>query len=55
MSHYCYGSAQLDTYRRGSDSLMGRYFPYRIHPLTVAECISPKIAKTEISPPRQLS
>ncbi len=31
------GSSRLDIYRRGSDSLMGRYFLYRMHPLTVAE------------------
>ncbi len=31
------GSAKLDVYRRGGDSLMGRYFPYRIHPFSVAE------------------
>jgi uncharacterized protein len=31
------GSARLDVYRRGGDSLMGRYFPYRIHPFSVAE------------------
>jgi predicted AAA+ superfamily ATPase len=26
-------------YRRGGDSLMGRYFLYRMHPFSVAECI----------------
>ena len=31
------GSARLDVYKRGGDSMMGRYFPYRIHPLTVGE------------------
>ncbi|MEL6607035.1 MAG: ATP-binding protein [Bacteroidota bacterium] len=31
------GSARLDIYKKGSDSLMGRYFPYRIHPLSVRE------------------
>jgi predicted AAA+ superfamily ATPase len=31
------GSAKLDFYRRGSDSLMGRYLPYRLHPFSVAE------------------
>jgi len=31
------GSARLDVYRRGSDSLLGRYFPYRLHPFSVAE------------------
>lgn len=31
------GSARMDTYKRGGDSLAGRYFSYRLHPFTVAE------------------
>ncbi len=31
------GSARLDTYRRGGDSLMGRYHYWRLHPLTLDE------------------
>jgi predicted AAA+ superfamily ATPase len=31
------GSAKLDLYRRGGDSLQGRYFFYRMHPLSVEE------------------
>ncbi len=31
------GSARLDVYRRGGDSLHGRYHPYRLHPLSVGE------------------
>ena len=31
------GSARLDVYRRGGDSLHGRYHPYRLHPLSLAE------------------
>ena len=31
------GSSRLDVYRRGGDSLMGRYFHYRMHPFSVAE------------------
>lgn len=31
------GSARLDLYRRGSDSLQGRYHHFRLHPLTLAE------------------
>ena len=31
------GSSRLDLYRKGSDSLMGRYLPYRLHPITVGE------------------
>jgi predicted AAA+ superfamily ATPase len=34
------GSARMDVFRRGGDSLMGRYFLYRMHPLSVAECLS---------------
>ncbi len=33
------GSSRLDLYRRGGDSLMGRYFPFRMHPLSVAEIL----------------
>jgi len=31
------GSSRLDVYRRGGDSMMGRYFIYRMHPFSVAE------------------
>jgi uncharacterized protein len=31
------GSARLDVYRRGGDSLHGRYHPYRLHPLSISE------------------
>lgn len=31
------GSARLDTYKRGGDSLMGRYHYWRLHPLTLDE------------------
>ena len=31
------GSARLDIYRHGSDSLMGRYHYWRLHPLTIDE------------------
>lgn len=31
------GSARLDVYRRGGDSLMGRYHPWRLHPFTLDE------------------
>jgi predicted AAA+ superfamily ATPase len=48
------GSSKLDVYRRGGDSLMGRYFLYRVYPLSVAECISPQLFDTEIHQPEQL-
>lgn len=33
------GSTRLDVYKHGGDSMMGRYFLYRIHPLSVAELL----------------
>jgi predicted AAA+ superfamily ATPase len=35
------GSARLDIYRKGGDSLLGRYIPLRLHPFSVAESASP--------------
>lgn len=32
------GSARLDIYRRGGDSLQGRYHYYRLHPFSLSEC-----------------
>jgi uncharacterized protein len=32
------GSSRLDITRRGTDSLMGRYFLFRMHPWSVGEC-----------------
>lgn len=31
------GSARLDHFRKGGDSLLGRYFYYRLHPLSLGE------------------
>lgn len=45
------GSSRLDVFKRGGDSLMGRYFPYRMHPLSVAETLHHTPAKAEIRPP----
>ena len=39
------GSAKLDIYRKGSDSLLGRYIPYRLHPFSVAEGNKPVLPK----------
>jgi predicted AAA+ superfamily ATPase len=36
------GSARLNVYRKGSDSLMGRYYNFRIHPFSVAELLNGK-------------
>ena len=49
------GSARLDIYRKGGDSLMGRYFLYRMHPLSVAELLSSSVPDSEISLPAELA
>lgn len=36
------GSARLDLYRRGGDSLMGRYHYLRLHPFSLSEVVSKK-------------
>lgn len=36
------GSARLDVYRRGGDSLQGRYHHHRLHPFTCGELAWPK-------------
>jgi predicted AAA+ superfamily ATPase len=36
------GSARLDTFRRGSDSLLGRYLPFRLHPFSLRELLAAK-------------
>ena len=48
------GSSRLDVYRRGGDSLMGRYFLYRMHPFSVAETITTELPDTTriLRPPR---
>ncbi|MCH2227042.1 MAG: ATP-binding protein [Candidatus Caenarcaniphilales bacterium] len=39
------GSARLDYFKRGGDSLQGRYFFYRLHPFTLSEYLSIKTQK----------
>ncbi len=36
------GSARLDVYRKGGDSLQGRYHYYRMHPFSMAELLNKK-------------
>ncbi len=36
------GSARLNIYRRGGDSMQGRYHHYRLHPFSLAECLEKK-------------
>lgn len=44
------GSARLVVYKAGGDSLMGRYFFYRLHPFSVAEIVNPHLRENEIAP-----
>ena len=37
------GSARLDLYKKGSDSLMGRYLGFRLHPFSIGEMLSDRI------------
>lgn len=48
------GSARLDIYRKGGDSLVGRYFLYREHPLSVGELLHTKVSKTLITKPQMI-
>lgn len=48
------GSAKLNIFRRGSESLMGRYFHYRVHPFSIAELNSTTIPKEVVSLPKKI-
>jgi len=48
------GSARLDVYKQGGDSLMGRYFLYRLHPLSIREIADPQIPSQEIQQPVEI-
>lgn len=45
------GSSRLDIYKRGGDSLMGRYFLCRIHPFSVGELTARFDSPSLIQPP----
>ncbi|MFA5262439.1 MAG: ATP-binding protein [Opitutaceae bacterium] len=45
------GSSRLDIFRKGGDSLMGRYFLYRMHPFSVAEVARTTLSASPIAPP----
>ncbi len=49
------GSSRLDVYRKGGDSLMGRYFLYRMHPLSVAELCQQKVSIDAFPDPIRLA
>lgn len=49
------GSARMDSFRKGGDSLMGRYFNYRLHPFSVAELLAGPMPEKEYGEPRKVS
>jgi predicted AAA+ superfamily ATPase len=51
------GSLMMNIHRKAGDSLMGRYFLYRIHPFSIAELINTDIPnpKAIIRPPSPIS
>ena len=48
------GSSRLDISRRGSDSLMGRYFLFRMHPWSVGECLRTAIPEFPVRLPEPI-
>lgn len=48
------GSSRLDVYRKGGDSLMGRYLLYHMHPLSVGECCKGAFPTELIAAPAQI-
>lgn len=49
------GSARMDAWRVGGDSLMGRYFGHRMHPLSVAELVRGDVGGDAVDPsPRRI-
>ncbi len=48
------GSARLDVYRRGGDSLQGRYHHYRLHPFSVREIATSGTEPRPIGPGHEI-
>lgn len=49
------GSGHLNIFKSGGDSLMGRYFLYRMHPLSVAELLNQTLLEGELRPPQKIA
>lgn len=49
------GSSRIDIFRRGGDSLMGRYFLYRMHPWSIAESLRTDLPQKEIHTPQEIT
>lgn len=41
------GSARLNVYRKGSDSLLGRHFPFHLHPFSIRELERPDVLRPD--------
>lgn len=48
------GSARLNFFRHGGDSLMGRYFLYRMHPISVGELVRSSAADSVVHQPQRV-
>lgn len=48
------GSSRIEIFRRGGDSLMGRYFLYRMHPWSVGESLRTDLPKKEVHAPEEI-
>ena len=48
------GSAKLDIFKKGGDSLMGRYFLYHIHPFSAGELLQRPFEAKEFAEPAML-
>lgn len=48
------GSSRLDTYRKGGDSLLGRYFHLQMFPLSTAELVRTDFSSQTIYPPQKI-
>jgi predicted AAA+ superfamily ATPase len=49
------GSSRIDIFRRGGDSLMGRYFLYHMHPWSIAESLRTELPQKEIHLPEEIA
>jgi predicted AAA+ superfamily ATPase len=49
------GSSRLDVFRRGGDSLMGRYLLYRMHPWSAGESARTDLPAQEVQPPAEVA
>lgn len=48
------GSAKLNVYKAGGDSLMGRYFLYRLHPFSIGELLRKRLSESDLRPPKKI-